>query len=197
MTDRVFIDVDTQVDFMDPKGNLYVAEAETLVANLKKLVAFARRNGIPIIASMDTHVPDDPEFEVFPPHCVRDTAGHSKIEETTVPGAKWVAIDGDPIVPAPGEEVLIEKHIYSLFDNPNAERILKELSPAQCVVFGVATDYCVKHAVLGLCERGWNTTVVTDAIKPVNPDDEADVLAEFRDAGARFATTAEILARDA
>ena len=35
------------------------------------------------------------------------------------------------------------------------------------IVYGVATDYCVKAAAVGLLERGYKVTVVQDAIAAV------------------------------
>jgi len=58
----VFLDVDTQVDFMSPRGRLYVPHAEEIIPNLAKLMLWARDHRIPIISSADTHAPDDPEF---------------------------------------------------------------------------------------------------------------------------------------
>ena len=59
--------------------------------------------------------------------------------------------------------VYFEKEVYSLFANPLAERFLASLAARlpgeraalELVVYGVATDYCVKAAALGLAERGY------------------------------------------
>jgi len=189
-----FVDVDTQVDFMDPKGNLYVPGAEVLVENLRALVNLALKRRIPLLSSVDTHVPDDPEFKVFPPHCVRGTPGHAKIRETTVSDSRWVGMRPENVSLKPGQALLIEKHIYSLFDNPNTPGILAQLDAGEYVVFGVATDYCVRAAALGLREHGLKTTVITDAIKPVTEEGGRKAREEMRNAGVRFATTQEVLA---
>ena len=64
MSDRVvFLDIDTQYDFMNPGGRLYVPGAEKLTPNLRRLFMFAKDNNIPIISSLDTHKRDDPEFK--------------------------------------------------------------------------------------------------------------------------------------
>ena len=52
------------------------------------------------------------------------------------------------------------------------------------VVYGVATDYCVRAAVLGLLDRGQKVAVVVDAIRAVDPGAEPDVLTEFARRGA-------------
>src|SRR4051812_2424484 len=82
MARTLFVDVDTQTDFMLPGGKLYVPAAEQIIPNLKRLMAFAREHNVPVLSSVDAHVPDDPEFQQFPPHCVKGTPGQEKIPET-------------------------------------------------------------------------------------------------------------------
>ena len=38
-----FVDIDTQFDFMDPRGRLYVPGAEYIIDNIKKLFRYAKR----------------------------------------------------------------------------------------------------------------------------------------------------------
>ena len=66
----VFFDVDTQLDFLYPAGALYVPGAERLVPTLVKLTRFAAEHQLPMIATMDAHSEDDPEFTTWKPHCV-------------------------------------------------------------------------------------------------------------------------------
>src|SRR5262245_11720479 len=82
--DLVFVDIDTQFDFMDKGGSLYVPGAEEIVPNLRKLISFAKDRSVPVVASVDAHPADDPEFAQFPPHCVRDTPGQLKIGATVM-----------------------------------------------------------------------------------------------------------------
>ncbi len=189
-----FVDVDTQVDFMQPDGALYVPGAEALVPNMKRLVEYARGSNAPIIASVDAHSSDDPEFEQFPPHCVRATPGQKKIPVTEIAGARLVPAElkSDCDLPSDGAMVL-EKTVFSLFGNENAEAIFRKVNADEYVVFGVATDYCVKAAVLGLLERGYSVAVVEDAIKGVTEEGALLAIEEMRKAGARFVTTDQIV----
>ena len=78
----VFVDIDTQHDFLDPTGALYVAGSAEILPNLRRLTEFAVNHKIPILATACFHQPDDPELEIFPPHCLAHTpwtspsAGH-------------------------------------------------------------------------------------------------------------------------
>ena len=56
----------------------------------------------------------------------------------------------------------------------------------------MATDYCVKLAVLGLLRRGYKVTLVTDAIKATTQKGETKALKAMKDAGAVFITTEDI-----
>lgn len=197
-----FFDVDTQFDFMSARGALYVPGAEDLVERLETLLKAARDRGIPVVASADAHVPDDPEFAIFPPHCVKGTPGAAKIGATRSLRPLTIEVDGEfdlrqlTTLGSAGRDVLIEKRTFDVFTNPNAEKALARMAIPHWVVFGVATDYCVRAAALGLLERGYQVTLVTDAIAAVDikPGDGERALAEMQAAGARFVTTDAVLA---
>jgi len=192
-TKIAFVDVDTLFDFMDPKGKLYVPGAEELVPNLERLIRHARSKGIPIISTADAHTPDDPEFRRFPPHAVKGEPGQQRIPTTQVEGAVVVPSkkDGRPVAGAP--QVVLEKQNLDVFSNPNVDRVLKEIGAGDYYVFGVATEYCVLYVALGLRRRKLPVTLLTDAIRPIKPDDGAKALEEMRAAGVQFATTEEVL----
>src|SRR5436190_23050104 len=75
----VFVDVDTQIDFVYPAGALYAPGAETIVPALVRLNRHAAASGIPVISTMDAHTENDPEFRHWPAHCVAGTIGQQKV----------------------------------------------------------------------------------------------------------------------
>lgn len=198
----VFLDVDTQVDFMLPSGSLYVPDAEKIIPNLKKLVACAREHHIPVLSSADAHAPDDPSFAQWPPHCVIGTLGQRRIPETQFPSP--AVIPNRPGVFKPparwSGQTIIEKTEYEVSSNPNFEAILSSLqaSLGRChfVVFGVATEYCVRGAVLALRQRGLPVDLVTDAIKPISEEGSRQAIREMLGAGTRPVKTAEVCAAE-
>lgn len=192
MTSTAFIDVDTQFDFMRPEGGLYVPGAETLAGNLAQLIHYAKAHQIPVIASADAHLPDDPEFNVFPSHCVKGTPGQLRVDATHDPEARVIPNHSHELALGDTRSVVLEKVVFDMFDNPNTEAVLRHFGASDYVVFGVATDYCVRAAALGLRQRGYNVTVVSDAIKAVTPAGETATLAEFAQAGIALKRTAEI-----
>jgi nicotinamidase/pyrazinamidase len=60
------------------------------------------------------------------------------------------------------------------------------------VVYGVATDYCVRCAVTGLLDTGKPVALVTDAIAAVNPDDGVRIIDEFVARGGTLTTVSEL-----
>ena len=74
----VFVDVDTQLDFLFPAGALYVPGAERILAALGQLNRYAGAHGIPLLSTADAHAENDPEFAAWPPHCVAGTLGQRK-----------------------------------------------------------------------------------------------------------------------
>jgi nicotinamidase/pyrazinamidase len=186
----VFVDIDTQRDFLDPGGSLFIADTAAILPDLARLTAFARERRIPILATACAHTIDEPDPEPFPLHCLVGTPGQARIEATAWPGGVVVGPDGRLEGERPAH-LTIEKRRYDLFSHPDAARIvaLYGRDHPTFVVYGVATDYCVKAAVLGLLDRGQKVAVVVDAIRAVDPEGEAAVLEEFARRGALLTMT--------
>jgi nicotinamidase/pyrazinamidase len=203
---RILWDVDTQVDFMEPSGKLYVPGAHELAPAMERLVDAARAAGIVHVADVDDHeltdpeISDRPDFEkTWPPHCLRGTRGAEKIMETK---------QRDPLpfshVPYPPEtiarlvdrrrELVLLKKSTDVFTNPNCDAVLAALDPDEIVVFGVATDVCDDAAIRGFLQRGRRVTFVADAARGL---DETRVVActeAWRAAGVEFSTVEEVIA---
>ncbi len=193
----VFVDVDTQADFMLPTGSLYVPGAEQIIPNLARLLEFARDYDVPVVSSADAHSLSDDEFQQFPPHCVKGTAGQKKLPETLL--AKWTVLPNEQ-QPEPAEEEffrcrqwILEKQKFDLFTNVHAAFLFEKLAAGQYVVFGVATEYCVRDAVLGLLRQDRPVTVVEDAIRAIEAGSGQAALQEMQNAGARLLRTQELL----
>ncbi len=197
MARQVFVDIDTQYDFISRDGALSVPGAEEIRGNLKALTDHAVKNGIKIVASADAHAPDDKEFEVFPPHCVQNTPGQRKIEETTTAATVVLKNDAPETAQTVGiegaDQILLEKQTYDVFTNPSAPNIFEAAGGGEYIVYGVATDYCVKAAAVGLLERGYKVTVVKDAIAAVAERTGVESIALMREMGATFKTTQEVV----
>lgn len=196
MADIAFIDVDTQYDFMDPNGNLYVEGSEEIVPNIARMLDHARENRIPVVGSVDAHVEKDPEFQDFPPHCVKGTPGQKKLPETSLPLQKIIPQDvkvDDALLAPPGPVILEKSAIDGMLKNPNIDVALKSTGAKKFIVFGVALDYCVKTAIEGLLDRGYEVDLVTDATRSVDPEKGRKVLEQLKKRGVGTITTEEVL----
>ncbi|MFP4055894.1 MAG: cysteine hydrolase family protein [Candidatus Brocadiia bacterium] len=193
-----WLDVDTQRDFMVPEGALYVRGARAIARDIRRLVAHAARSGIQVFSTTDAHTPDDPEFDDFPPHCVKGTWGQEKIPGTIL--RNRIIVPVEPKLSQQGiertvsyDQVILEKVHYDVFTSPNAEAVVRASGARRFVVFGVATDFCVRGAVLTLRKMDYPVTVVEDVIRGVDRQATDEALDEMRQAGARFKTVDQVL----
>ncbi|HZO19680.1 MAG TPA: isochorismatase family cysteine hydrolase [Gemmatimonadaceae bacterium] len=203
----IFWDVDTQFDFMDPSGKLYVPDAELIKPKLKRLTDYAHERGIRIVASADDHEPGHrelsaaPDFhDTFPEHCMRGTPGAAKIPETALSAPVIVEPSPTPreelarLLRTRDGDVLIRKHWFDVFTNPNADVVVDTLAPTDVVVYGVALDVCNRYAIEGLLARGVpHVHAVTDATKPIHAHTVNALLESWRKSGVRLVTTEQVV----
>lgn len=204
MARTIFWDVDTQRDFMEPDGALYVPGAQDLVPSLERLTRFARRAGITIVASIcdhtltDTEISSSPDLrQTFPPHCLRGSRGWEKIPQTRLHEA--VVIENRPY---PGDEmdrllsdsearaeILVKKQRFDVFTNPATEELLRVLHPEKVFVYGVALDVCVDRAIVGLSAFCGRVAFVEDASRALDARAAARCIADWRRRGVEFTST--------
>ena len=193
----IFWEVDTQADFMLPGGKLYVPGAEKIIPNIKRLVDVARQGDVLLVSDACRHSQNDPEFQTFPPHCVRGTPGARIIPEGLA--QTFYTIPNDEKHKLPNnlmtfQQIILEKQTLDVFDNPHASTLVERLGKdVQYVVFGVATEYCVRLAAKGLLARGHKVSIVKDAIETLQAEDGRHALEELKSLGARLITTHEAI----
>ena len=166
----VFLDIDTQFDFVNPSGALYVPGSEAIIPAVARLNRWAMDMGTPLISTTDAHTENDPEFQHWPPHCVAGTLGQRKPDSTLV------------------GQIVLTKQSVDCFTIPELPGLLDGMGAAHCVVYGVATEICVQHAIFGLLRTGRSVELVTDAVKSLNEDAAAQMIASFTAAGGRLTT---------
>ncbi len=195
--DFIFWEVDVQRDFMLPGGNLYVPGAEKLLPNIRRLTDAARQDRVFLVSHGCFHTPDDPEFKIFPPHCVKGTAGAELVPEALTAKVFRVANDAEAQIPqdlSKYQQILLEKQTLNIFESRHADELVKRMgSQPEFVVFGVVTEYCVSFAVKGLLARGRRVAVVQDAIETLKPEDGNKTMADLQQLGARVTTTDQAL----
>ncbi len=175
----VFFDIDTQIDFVYPAGALYVPGAERIVP----VIAELNRRAPLVISTMDAHSEDDPEFQIYPHHCVAGTTGQQKpsvtlLEKRAVMPARFEGL----------QQLILEKQKLDCFTNPNLMPLLAELNADRYVVYGVVTEICVRFAAFGLLKTGKCVDLVTDAVKALDESAAKKMFSEFTAAGGRLIT---------
>jgi nicotinamidase/pyrazinamidase len=193
----IFWEVDPQADFMLPEGKLYVPGAEKLLPNIRRLTDAARQGRVFLVSHGCFHTPDDPEFKIFPPHCVQGTAGSEFVPEALTD--KVVRMPNDAHAKLPRDlsgyqQILLEKQTLNIFESLHADALVHRLgNRAEFLVFGVVTEYCVGFAAKGLLQRGRRVAVVRDAIATLKPEDGEKTIAELQQLGARIITADDAL----
>jgi nicotinamidase/pyrazinamidase len=192
--------VDFQNDFC-PGGALPVAEGDRIAGPINDLLDSFDL----VIATRDWHPTEHGSFQgievdpatwrgadpasIWPVHCVEGT-----------PGAEL-----NPALDSAKVDVVIDKgqdpdsQGYSAFQDTRLGDLLREAGVNRLFVTGLATDYCVKNSVLDALRRGFDVTVVEDAVRGVDvePGDSERALRNMEEAGAHLARSEEVKARTA
>ena len=194
----IFWEVDTQADFILPGGALYVPGAERLLPRIRRLTAAARQEKVFLVSHGCYHSANDPEFQMFPPHCVKGTPGSAFVPEALAEKVIVVPNEPTPSLPqnlADYQQILLEKQTLDIFQSLHADELVKRFADGiEFVVFGVVTEYCVGFAAKGLLERGRRVSLIKDAIETLKPEDGARMTRELYELGAKFVTTDQALA---
>jgi nicotinamidase/pyrazinamidase len=176
--------IDFQNDFT-PGGALAVEDGDKIAEPIQRL----SREVDVLVATRDWHPPDHASFVTeggpWPVHCVQGTLGaelHASIRDLEI----------DAIVDVGRER---DDEGYSGFEKSDLARILRDRGVDQVYVCGLATDYCVRASAIDACREGFDTTVITDAIRAVdvNPGDGEKAIEEMEEAGAKLRTSDELL----
>jgi nicotinate phosphoribosyltransferase len=138
--------------FLEEGYPLYCgAQARRIIPNVQGLLEQELAQGSTVFFLCDHHAPDDPEFKMFPPHCIEGTTEAEVIPEL-----------------AQYEGEIIPKRTYSsFFDTPLEGKLLK-LKPEKLIVCGVCTHICVLYAVADATIRGYEVEVPVDCVASFN-----------------------------
>ncbi len=149
--------VDMQVDFVSPKGKLFVPEAPKTIPAIRGLIAQARKARAPVIFTQDWHRADDPEFSIWPAHAVEGTRGAQVVPELR-PMSK---------------DYFIRKRTYDAFFATDLDLLLRQKNIRNLVITGTVSNICVLHTAGSACLRGYEIIIAADAISSLTPFDQA------------------------
>ncbi|MCH6198978.1 bifunctional nicotinamidase/pyrazinamidase [Aquiflexum sp. LQ15W] len=203
---KALIIIDVQNDFI-PGGALAVNEGDQVVPIINEL----QKKFDFIVATQDWHPADHGSFAanhsnknigefvdlngvsqiLWPVHCVQGTKGaelHPGLKTE-----KWEAVFKK------GTNPNVDSY-SGFFDNnrmgdTGLSAFLKEKGIEEVFVCGLATDYCVKFTVLDAISEGFITTLIADATRAVNiqENDGLRAINEMSASGAKVVLSDEIL----
>lgn len=162
----VLIVVDMQNDFVKPEGALVCPAASETVSRIQDLVASARRQEVRLAYTQDSQIPSDPEFDLWPKHCLIGSWGWHIVEEL-----------------APREHDLIcRKNRYNGFYGTWLDHFLNKVwNIDHVVIVGTVSNICVLHTAASAGIRWYHVVVPADGISAMNEFDQALTLRQVSD----------------
>ena len=151
----VVLIADMLVDFVSPKGKLFVPDTRKAIAPLRRLIDKGRKAGATMAYIQDWHRPDDPEFSIWGPHAIQETPGTRIIPE---------------LAPSPRDYV-IRKRTYDPFFATDLDLLLRQKHIKNVIVTGTVANICVLHAAGSADLRGYEVIVPIDTIAALTPFD--------------------------
>ena len=173
---NVVIVTDMVRGFCEEGHALYLGQPiRDAIPRIRRLLEEEKRKGSTVIFLCDTHDPDDREFNMFPPHCIRGTE-----EPEVIPELREFA------------DATIPKRRYSGMFETDLEERLRELRPDKVIVVGDCTNICVLYTVADLRNRDYAVEVPADCVVTFDPEAHEFALKEMEGVlGARVTRTAE------
>ena len=199
--------VDMQGDFTTYKnGSLAVAGTDEVFVNkVEKVTQELSAKGYPIFGTQDWHPADHISFfsnhsgkkpfeaiqiedrtqVLWPPHCVQGTENARVLTDNNL----FLAIVKK------GKDKQFDS--YSGFQDDGGAKtemnqILQKNGIKELIVYGIATDYCVKATAIDAAAAGYKVTVIEGLSKGVAPDTTAKALEEMKAKGIIVKTDLEM-----
>jgi nicotinamidase/pyrazinamidase len=164
--------VDVQNDFAHPDGSLFVREGDQVIDTINDHISAANKSGALVVYSQDWHPETTPHFAkdggIWPVHGVQDSWGAELHRDLLVlDDAARIRKGSD------GEDGYSAFSMRDPLDpaavtSTGLDEILKEADIERVIVVGLATDYCVKETALDSARLGYETTVLDEAVRPVD-----------------------------
>ena len=195
--------VDLQGDFTTYKNGSLAVEGtdEAFVNNVQKVTRELHAKGYPIFGTQDWHPADHISFfsnhsgkkpfeaiqidgrtqVLWPPHCVQETENAKVLLDNNL----FLAIVKK------GKDKAFDS--YSGFQDDGGAKtemnqVLQKNGIKELIVYGIATDYCVKATAMDAVAAGYKVTVIEGLSKGVAPDTTAKALEEMKAKGITVKT---------
>jgi nicotinamidase/pyrazinamidase len=187
-----------QGDFTTWKNGFLAVDStdKAFVGKVRKATEILKEKGHLIFATQDWHPAEHVSFYsnhagtkpyeaiqlegrtqvLWPPHCLQETENAE------------VLLDNDLFIAIVQKGKDKRYDSYSGFQDDGGAKtemnvILKENGVKELIVYGIATDYCVKATAIDVAAAGLKVTVVEGLSKGVAPDTTAQALDEMKAKG--------------
>ena len=146
---KALIVIDMLKDFIQEGGALETGSAgRDIIPFVGEKIQEFRESDYPIIYVCDNHEIDDKEFQMFPPHCVKDTEGSKIIPELEV-------LERDKI---------IKKRRYSAFYGTDLDLFLRDNQVEEIYLVGVCTNICVLYTAADARNISYKVNIYKDGV---------------------------------
>jgi nicotinamidase-related amidase len=163
---HILLDISTQKDLFLGNGKACIRNHRRVLANLRRVMAWARHNNLPIISTCQVYPNNNGGSAIS--YCLDGTEGQHKIRYTLLDNRISFPADGSTDLPHDllkrYHQIILNKRCTDPFDEPRIERLLSEIRAGEFILVGANTEDAVIAAALGLIQRGKKVTVVVDAI---------------------------------
>ena len=161
---RALLVIDMVEDFVREDGALYCGPSMArILPVIQHEIARARAASEPVVYLTDNHLPDDAEFEVFPPHAIAGSKGAQIVPELA----------------ARKEDVVIPKRRYSGFFGTDLDITLRERAVDTLRLVGDCTNICVLYTAADARNLGYVVEVVADGVTSFDEEAHRDALREL------------------
>lgn len=200
--------VDIQGDFTEYKcGSLAVEGTDkAYVEMVSEVTQQLKDKGLKLFATQDWHPENHVSF-------ISSHKDRAVMDVVDVDGRTQVLWPPHCVMETPNAEVLVDNRLFDaivkkgcdpgfdsysgFFDDGGADtglnRILKEQGLNTLIVYGLATDYCVKFTAMDAVTSGFKVFLAEDLCKGVSPDTTVSALEEMKKAGIRIVRSEDIL----
>ncbi len=190
--------VDFQADFTQFRNGSLAVEGsdEAFVKLAEENTRKLKGAGFPVFGTLDWHPADHISF--FTSH-----RGKMAFEVIKVRGKDQVLWPPHCVQNTPGAEILLDKKLFKAFvktatdpqfegysgfqddggKKTDLDNLLKKDKISKVVVYGIATDYCVKATALDATALGYRVFLIKNLCRGVAPDTTQKALEEMKSRG--------------
>ena len=193
--------VDIQGDFTKFKDGSLAVEGtdENYIKDVEKATKKLKAEGLLIVATQDWHPKNHTSFFINHP-------GKKPFDVINLHGKDQILWPPHCIQQTPGAEILIDKTLfnaivqkgmdpqydsYSGFQDDGGkktelDRLLKKEGIKNIIIYGIATDYCVKATAIDAISSGYKVLLILDLCRGVSHETSQKSVEEMKSKGVRI-----------